>query len=116
MHGTTTDPSGDAVLPDTRSPEDLHICPECTSTMVYPTDWVPVDLAHWRVDLRCPECEWRQAGLYEQGVLDRFDTILDAGTDSLVHDLGRLQRANMEDEVERFSLALEQNLIVPEDF
>lgn len=116
MHGTTTGPSGDAVLPDTRSPEDLHVCPECTSTMVYPTDWVPVDLAHWRVDLRCPECEWRQAGLYEQGVLDRFDTILDAGTDSLVHDLGRLQRANMEDEVERFSLALEQNLIVPEDF
>ena len=97
-------------------PEDLHICPSCDSPLVYPTEWSPVDAAHWRVELRCPECEWTESGLHEQVVLNRFDQILDSGTDSLVDDLRRLQRANMEDELERFGMALSSNLILPEDF
>ena len=36
---------------------DLHVCPECSSHLVYPLEWAPVDNCHWRVDLRCPECE-----------------------------------------------------------
>lgn len=98
------------------APEDLHVCPSCASDLVYPTDWAPVDMCHWRVELRCPECEWAEAGLYEQDVLDRFDQILDAATDALVNDLQRLQRSNMEDELRRFNLALGQDLILPEDF
>jgi len=95
---------------------DLHVCPECSSHLVYPLEWAPVDNCHWRVDLRCPECEWRQAGLYEQAVLDRFDNALDEGTDAMVSNLRRLQRANMEAELERFGLALSTDLILPEDF
>ena len=95
---------------------DLHVCPQCSSTLVYPTDWAPVDGCHWRVELRCPECEWHQSGLYEQAVLDRFDQILDTGTDAMIAELRRLQRSNMEDELERFNLALVQDLILPEDF
>ena len=37
---------------------DLHICPECGSDLVYPTDWAPASERHWQVALRCPECEW----------------------------------------------------------
>jgi hypothetical protein len=95
---------------------ELHVCPECTSELVYPLEWAPVDACHWRVELRCPECEWRQSGLYEQEVLDRFDNALDAGTDTMVATLRRLQRANMETELERFNMALESDLILPEDF
>lgn len=101
---------------DLRSPDDLHVCPYCLSELVYPVSWAPIDMAHWRVELRCPECEWCQAGLYEQLVLDRFDAILDEGTESLMSDLARLQRANMEGELERFTAALEQDLLLPEDF
>jgi hypothetical protein len=102
--------------PDLRSPDDLHICPDCSSGLVYPIDWAPVDMRHWRVELRCPECNWERAGLYEQDVLDRFDAILDAGTESLLDDLRLLQRSNMEDELARFTSALERDLITPEDF
>jgi hypothetical protein len=95
---------------------DLHICPQCSSGLVYPTDWMPMDAVHWRVSLRCPECEWTDVGLYEQSVLDRFDRVLDAGTDSLYADLKKLERSNMEAELERFNVALGDNLILPEDF
>lgn len=96
--------------------EDLHICPCCASGLVYPVEWVPVDESRWRVKLRCPECEWTQAGLFGQETLDRFDHILDSGTDSLIEDLRHLQRANMEDEMARFGGALNADLILPEDF
>jgi hypothetical protein len=95
---------------------DLHLCPECSSDLVYPLEWAPVDSCHWRVDLRCPECEWRGSGLYEQAVLDRFDNALDEGTDAMVVNLRRLQRTNMEAELERFGMALSTDLILPEDF
>ena len=86
-------------VPDLRPVDDLHVCPDCTSPLVYPLDWAPVDMRRWRVELRCPECQWQRAGLYDQDVLDRFDSILDAGTESLLDDLRLLQRSNMEDEL-----------------
>ena len=95
---------------------ELHLCPECSSGLVYPLDWMPIDAVHWRVALRCPECEWRSVGLYEQDVLDRFDQVLDAGTDSLYADLRKLERSNMEAELQRFNAALGGDLILPEDF
>lgn len=95
---------------------ELHRCPECRSDLVHPLEWDPVDMRRWRVALRCPECEWRSVGIYEKTALDRFDEALDAGTDALVADLRRLQRANMESEVARLNLALGNDLILPEDF
>jgi hypothetical protein len=95
---------------------DLHLCPDCGSGLVYPLDWMAMDAAHWRVSLRCPECEWRSVGLFEQAVLDRFDRILDAGTETLYADLRNLERVNMEDELRRFNAALGEDLVLPEDF
>jgi len=118
-------PGGEAtqrdVFPRTFAPSrlehaDLNICPTCASELVYPLDWAPVDMCRWRLELRCPDCESEWAGVYEQAILDRFDEILDAGTDSLLADLHRLQRSNMEEELERFNLALSDDLILPEDF
>jgi hypothetical protein len=106
--------------PDRQPPpfllEDLHVCPECGSALVHPVDWSAADAVHWRVELRCPECEHRSTGLYEQAVVDRFDQILDAGTDSLYADLRKLERSNMEAELHRFNAALGGDLILPEDF
>ena len=106
--------------PDRQPPpclvEDLHVCPECGCGLVHPVDWAAVDAVHWRVELRCPECEHRSVGLYEQAVVDRFDQVLDAGTDSLYADLRRLERTNMEAELKRFSTLLAADLVLPEDF
>ena len=95
---------------------ELHICPECNSDLVHPVEWAPVDMCRWRVELRCPECEWRSVGIHGQDVLDRFDEVLDAGTDAMVADLRNIQRSNMESELVRFNLALGNDLILPEDF
>ena len=55
-------------------------------------------------------------GIFDQDSVERFDEELDRGTDNLVDDLKRLIRANMEEEIERFSKALVENHILPEDF
>jgi hypothetical protein len=99
-----------------RRAEDLHICAECGSELVHPVDWAPASSRQWRVDLRCPECEWIGVGIYTQAVVDRFDEVLDLGTEALLNDLTLLARANMEEEVERFITALDGGHIVPSDF
>jgi uncharacterized protein (DUF2236 family) len=95
---------------------DLHVCPECDKALVYPVEWEEASPTHWDVQLRCPNCEWLTVGLYDQETVDRFDAHLDHGTEALVRDLKRLTRANMEDEIERFSAALAADAIWPMDF
>jgi hypothetical protein len=95
---------------------DLHVCPECDKQLVYPVDWEEASPTHWEVQLRCPNCEWHTVGEFDQETVDRFDEELDLGTEALVRDLKRLTRANMEEEVERFSSALASDAIWPMDF
>ena len=65
-------------------------CATCTSagpatpTLVYPLDWEEAGPAHWEVTLRCPNCEWVGTGVFDQDTVDRFDEVLDEGTDALV--------------------------------
>jgi hypothetical protein len=110
--------SDDAInAPATGQPVDeLHICPECDRDLVYPIDWEEASATHWAVELRCPNCEWSEVGTYDQATVDRFDEMLDLGTETLVKDLRRLMQANMEAEADRFAAALDANAILPEDF
>jgi hypothetical protein len=96
--------------------QDLHVCGSCNSNLVYPTEWEEAGATHWEVTLRCPNCEWAGTGIFEQDLVERFDEELDRGTEALVRDLKRLAHANMEDEIERFTTALDEDHIVPEDF
>jgi hypothetical protein len=106
------------IAPPTAAPPrtDLHVCPECEREIVYPVEWEEASATHWEVMLRCPNCEWTTVGLYNQETVDRFDEALDLGTEALVRDLKRLTKANMEEEIERFSQALESDAIWPMDF
>ena len=106
----------DAVSPAAPPLDDLHVCPECDRELVYPVEWEESSSTHWEVLLRCPNCEWNEVGVFDQATVDRFDEQLDLGTEALIRDLKRLTRANMEDEIERFSAALTSDLILPEDF
>jgi len=105
--------AGGATLPGRH---DLHVCSACGSRLVYPVEWQEAGPTHWEVTLRCPECEHRSDGIYDQATVERFDEELDRGTDAVVRDLKRLTHANMQDDIERFARALAQDLIVPDDF
>ena len=94
----------------------LHVCIECGSTLVYPTDWQEAGAENWEVDLRCPNCEWRGTGIFSQEVVESFDDELDRGIDILLSDYRSLVNSNMEDEIERFAKALEVGAILPADF
>lgn len=95
---------------------ELHVCPECSSELVYPVAWEEADKTRWEVSLRCPNCEWTTTGIYEEDAIQRFDEMLDRGTEALVADLRQLTRANMEEDVERFVVALNAEHVLPEDF
>jgi uncharacterized protein with PIN domain len=94
----------------------LHVCPACSSELVYPVAWEEADRARWEVSLRCPNCEWNVTDLFEEEAIQRFDETLDRGTEALVTDLRQLSRANMEHDVERFIHALSAGHLLPEDF
>ena len=95
---------------------ELHICPECTSELVYPVAWEEAGPEHWSVTLRCPACEWLEMDVFAQELVDHFDEELDRGTQALVRDLKELVRANMADEIARFTKALRADALLPEDF
>src|SRR3712207_6166735 len=95
---------------------ELHVCMVCDAELVYPVEWEEAGATHWQVTLRCPNCEWSDTGIFAQDTVERFDEELDRGTEALVRDLKRLMTANMEDEIERFTRALEGDHLLPEDF
>lgn len=94
----------------------LHICVDCDSSLVYPTDWQEAGPDHWDVELRCPNCEWRGNGVFHQDLVESFDDELDRGIDVLLSDYRALVSSNMEDEIDRFARALDAGAILPVDF
>jgi hypothetical protein len=110
--------SGEPAKPSQASaaPGQLHICFHCTGELVYPLDWSEEGPRHWRIVLRCPECESRREGVFDQASVERLDDELDRGSSALLADLRRMTHANMSEEVEFFARALEADLILPSDF
>jgi hypothetical protein len=109
--------AAETTAPDSvRAPDPLHVCFHCAGELAYPLDWVEEGPRHWRIVLRCPECEARREGVFEQAVVEDLDEQLDQATSALLSDLKQLTQANMEDEVEFFIRALDADLIVPSDF
>jgi hypothetical protein len=107
--------SGRAASPAVQERRELHVCPNCASELVHPIDWEELG-SYWRIDLRCPNCECEHSGTWDQETVEAFDEALDRGTQTLVRDLRHVARANMEDAIERFSLALRVDAVLPEDF
>lgn len=94
----------------------LHMCPSCDGDLVYPVAWEERSGETWRIDRRCPNCEWTHTGDFHQTEVEVFDDILNEGTESLLVHLRDFARANMQDDVERLITALEHDLIEPMDF
>jgi hypothetical protein len=111
-------------LPEPASPappvpepnQDLHVCVECDSELVYPVQWEEAGPENWSVLLHCPNCDVFREGVFTQENVELFDEELDRGADTLARDYKRLMRANMADEIDRFVGALDAGAILPEDF
>jgi hypothetical protein len=102
--------------PSWNSADQLHVCFHCAGELVYPLDWSEEGLRHWRIVLRCPECESRREGVFEQTAVEMLDDELDRASSALLGDLRRMTHANMTEEAEFFIRALDADLIVPSDF
>ncbi len=96
--------------------QELHVCIECSSELVYPVQWEESGTENWSVLLHCPNCDVYREGIFTQETVEGFDEELDRGADALARDYKRLMRANMAEEIERFAGALSTGAIVPEDF
>ena len=96
--------------------QDLHVCTECESELVYPVQWEEAGPDNWSVLLHCPNCDVFREGVFTQDNVELFDEELDRGADALARDYKRLMRANMADEIDRFVGALTAGAILPEDF
>ncbi|MEA2410202.1 MAG: hypothetical protein QOC77_763 [Thermoleophilaceae bacterium] len=112
---TSGAPAAPAVEPKVEE-RDLHICPDCNSSLVYPVQWEEADESHWHITLRCPNCERTEEGVFGQPQCDGFDDELERGTDALTRDYKRLMTANLSEEIDRFARALEVDGILPADF
>jgi hypothetical protein len=102
--------------PTTAPGEALHVCPRCAGGLVHPLDWLEESPGRWRVLLRCPDCGELRDGVFGQALVERLDEELDRATGALLSDLRQITHANMVEEIERFSRALELDLIGPNDF
>jgi hypothetical protein len=94
----------------------LHICPECSSSLVQPVYWSEASDDNWELLLNCPNCEWNTEGVYSQAEVEELEDRLEEGLADMLADLQRLAQSNMADEIDRFVQALDANLILPEDF
>jgi hypothetical protein len=110
-------PEPDAPAPaPAEEQQDLHVCVECDSELVYPVQWEEAGSDNWSVLLHCPNCDVFRDGVFTQDNVELFDEELDRGADALARDYKRLMRANMADEIDRFVGALNAGAILPEDF
>jgi hypothetical protein len=103
-------------LPQAEPDQELHVCIECASELVYPVRWEEAGPENWTVLLHCPNCDVHREGVFAQETVEAFDEELDRGGDALARDYKRLMRANMAEEIERFVGALRADAILPEDF
>ncbi len=111
VHGKRRRASGESYAPD-----QLHVCFHCAGGLVLPLDWSEEGHRHWRIILRCPECEATREGIFEQVAVERLEDELDRATAALLGDLRRVTHANMSDEIDLFVRALDADLITPSDF
>jgi hypothetical protein len=118
VFGTTPRPSpaGETAEVTDAPDHQLHLCRCCGSDMVHPIDWEEVAADNWRLQLRCPNCEWIGEAVYERRIVEELDEELERGMETIVRDLRHLTHANMEEQIERFITALQDDLIVPFDF
>jgi hypothetical protein len=105
-----------AVTPAGAERKALHVCDHCGGGLVHPVDWAEESPEHWRISMRCPDCDERHEGVFDREIVERLDDELDRASAAMLSDYRRLAHANMNEEIELFVRALDLDLIGPDDF
>ena len=95
---------------------DLMTCGSCGCEFVQPVDWDEAGARHWRVTLRCPNCEQAGTIVVEDEVVDHYDIELERGAAELARTLHLLVEENIEVEALKLRRALDGGHVLPEDF
>lgn len=98
------------------SVNQLLNCGECGCDTVQPVEWDGYGPRHWKIELRCPNCEARCTTVVEDDVAELCDRAHQRGADELEMALTALATENAERDIERLSFALANNHLLPEDF
>jgi hypothetical protein len=91
-------------------------CPSCGSSLVQPQGWKELPGGDIVIHLRCPECLVLTSESFEQRQAEALDNALVRSRKSIVADYEILVRHNMGELLKNFRLALELDLIGPDDF
>ncbi len=95
---------------------ELLNCGACGYDLVQPVEWDGYGDSHWKIELRCPNCESRCTTIVEDDVAEACDQAHQHGADQLEATMRELAADNDEQQIKRFSEALQQNHLLPEDF
>ena len=102
--------------PSAEPQQDLHVCTECESELVYPVQWEEAGPVNWSVVLHCPNCDVFREGVFTQDTSSSSTRSSTAAPTRSRATTSASMRANMADEIDRFVGALAAGAILPEDF
>ena len=101
-----------------RASKDLHVCGSCRRPFVVPDAIVPTpgNTTDVVVELRCNNCGWMHVGSFSVSAVEALDRALDLGEREIRAALEICELSDTLDRIDRFSRALQLDLITPEDF
>jgi hypothetical protein len=99
-----------------RADEGLHRCRDCGRSFVCPMDWEADGEEHWMIRLRCGECGVVRELRVTNAQASEFDLELYGQTVVIRRALDRIDREQMESELDVFVAALQRDLIDAADF
>ena len=77
---------------DAEAAIDLTICGVCECPFVQPVDWDEAGPRHWKLELRCPNCEAHGTVVVGDEVVDHYDLVLERGSAELARSLQLVAR------------------------
>ena len=99
------------------STEPLHVCADCHRPFVVPLSVVDlVDRDRAVVELHCTNCGRTVLGVHDDAALEALDRELDESVDQIQQALEVLTVADELERIDGFTVALRDDLILPEDF
>lgn len=96
--------------------DQLLNCGDCGCDTVQPVEWDGYGPRHWKIELRCPNCEARCTTIVEDDIAELCDRAHQRGADALELALTKLSEESGKRDIERLRIALENNHLLPEDF
>jgi len=111
-----TGEAGAAGHSQTRAP-DLQLCPACCGRFVVPGEvHEVVAQTRLRLELVCTACGWSKVDVHHDEELIELECDLDLAFADVLSLLETIWLANEEEQILRFSAALEADAILPSDF